>query len=152
MKKMLKKFATIGACALIAGTALGSMGCSEGEEEKEYSESLKSLLIYKDVPIVLNENGVGTLHKGSEIIKYFDVNYSGKGGYISVIPVLKFNCGRELATYQFTVYYQGCPAEDKYDVVCDCAREMVEEATLEMEEESVTSHSTYIHQDIEMIR
>lgn len=147
---MLKKFATIGVCALIAETALGMTGCSEGEEEKEYSEYLRTLLIYKDVPIVLNENGVETLHKGSEFAKYFDTNSSVAGGEIMTTPVLKFNCGKELATYQFTVYYQGCPTEDKYDVVCECAREMVEEA--EVEEENVTSHSAHIHQNIEMIR
>ena len=120
--KKLKKFITLSlASILCAGTAVGLSGCDYNHDVSN-TEDREVLISNKNVYIVVNENGTDTLHKGNVLTYVW--NSGGYGGPASLPTVLKFNCGKELQTYQFVAYPQGCPSEEKYDEVCDCAREV----------------------------
>ncbi len=121
MKGITKKFLTLGLAGVMFGaTAVGLAGC-DNEYDVSDTENRTMLISNKNVYIVVSENGIDTLHKGNVVTYTWDVYGSGP---TSLPTVLKFNCGKELQTYQFVAYPQGCPAKEKYDVVCDCAYEL----------------------------
>ena len=128
MKKILKKTLTLGAVAT-AAISLASCGIDYGEHENE-NFFKGEFEVAKDQYIVVEENGVNTLHKGSLYSPYHDVKggvYTGYGH--SFTPILKFNCGETLQTYEFVLYFDKCPKEEKYDKICDCAYTLTKEET-----------------------
>ena len=144
MKGITKKIATLGLAVTMLGAAVGIAGCAEGTQEDVSSKPKNSYLVSKNTYIVVSENGSETLHKGDVIVPYKDYTY----GYVYVFPtILKFNCGKELQTYQFVAYPQGCPSKEKYDVVCDCAYELTMEST---DQQSVTlNHECSNHHELD---
>jgi hypothetical protein len=134
MKSLTKKIAAVGLGAMIGGATLGLAACSDGGATQldVSSEELDTYLVNKNAYIVVTENDVSTLHKGDMVVPY--LRYGSGFSYV-VTPILKFNCGKELQTYQFVVYTQACPKEEKYDAVCDCAYE------LKLESASISSAS-----------
>lgn len=121
MKKISKKLAALSLASLFFGAAVGLTGCVTDEEKTEDGGSISSTLSISNAYIVVSENGVETLHKGNLIERTWRAGASDISGALT--PVLKFNCGTELQTTQFVAYTQGCPSEDKYDKICDCAYE-----------------------------
>ena len=121
MKAISKKMMVLSLAGLMFGAAAGLAGCTN-QHDVSNTEDRDYLISNKNVYIVVSENGVDTLHKG-DVVTY--VWYSGGYGGVASLPtVLKFNCGKELQTSQFVAYPKGCPKEDKYDEICDCAREI----------------------------
>ena len=121
--KKLKKFIALSLASIFcAGTVSVLTGCNYNpNHDVSNTEDRTNLVSNKNVYIVVSENGIDTLHKG-DVVTY--IWSSGYGGPASLPTVLKFNCGKDLQTYQFVAYPQGCPKEDKYDEICDCAREI----------------------------
>lgn len=116
--KKLKKFIALSLASIFCvGTASVLAGCDG--EKTDSGNLIYSITSLSNAYIVVNENGVDTLHKGTLIERAWGNSYGG-----AMTPILKFNCGKELQTSQFIAYTQGCPSEEKYDEVCDCAREV----------------------------
>ena len=120
MKKISKKMMVLSLAGLMFGAAAGLTGCSE-PEKTEKGDLISSTTSLSNAYIVVSENGVETLHKGDLIERGWN---SGFYGYSALTPLLKFNCGKELQTTQFVAYPQGCPKENEYDKICDCAYEI----------------------------
>ncbi len=135
MKKLKKLIALSLASIFCAGTTSVLTGCNYNHDVSNTEDRI-NLVSNKNVYIVVSENGIDTLHKG-DVVTY--IWSSGYGGPASLPTVLKFNCGKDLQTYQFVAYPQGCPKEDKYDEICDCAREI----TLASENNDVKTAQKY---------
>ena len=149
MKGKLKKMIMLGLAGAVAlGATVGLVGCNDKVDNAFEDNELRTIISNKNVYIVVNENGTETLHKGDVINKgYYMGNYTG---YALLPTILKFNCGKELQTYQFVAYTQGCPTKDKYDKVCDCAYELTFQDDALNSQNHIDSHES--HESHELTR
>ena len=137
-KGFVKNLACLGLSLSLFGVAVGVSGC-DYDPTRDISSALQTnYLVTKDVYIVVQENGIDTLHKGDIHVPYT----TETNGYSFVLPtILKFNCGKELQTYQFVAYIQDSPTAENYDRICDCAYEISEQKESETHEtEETKSH------------
>ena len=140
MKTISKKIMVLSLAGLMFGAAAGLTGCDDREKTVS-GAAIYSTTSLSNAYIVVSENGVETLHKGDLIERAWGPSI------VAMTPILEFNCGKELQTYQFVAYPQGCPAEDKYDEICDCARETTLQSKENDQNQSTKNTNLHLQQE-----